>query len=351
MHKNNEEKSRYCRIPQCWDQGIDGSGGPKGRPIKVAIAEDIVDDDHGHKCADIVRQVAPGAIVIGRPRPTMRVSGGHLTPESRDALEAYYRGLVSEGVDILSLSIGGGAAPEVEALDREILDPGRVTRIAAAGNDYGKIDKSSFAYLPTWAAIGAAILIHGKPAKKGYSETGPQLAAMGFTGLTTTDGLSCNGTSFSGPWVVGELALRRDWFFRVNGRMPTQEEDLAWLQDNAEDMGVPGRDDETGAGLVRMPVDMSIPEIPEQDNPPEPESPEPGQRADFPDVPASEWSHSIIHEAARRGLMMGDTEGMFRPDSPVTREELAVVALRLDDRIKEVVDKVFEEFLKRQRLM
>jgi Tol biopolymer transport system component len=53
----------------------------------------------------------------------------------------------------------------------------------------------------------------------------------------------------------------------------------------------------------------------------------------FRDVPADAWHYAYITEAKRRGLVEGGVDGSFRPDDPLTREELAVLvgrALGLD---------------------
>lgn len=49
----------------------------------------------------------------------------------------------------------------------------------------------------------------------------------------------------------------------------------------------------------------------------------------FPDVPASRWSASAIVEAKRLGLVAGKGDGNFHPEDPLTREEAAVLAVRL----------------------
>ncbi len=43
-----------------------------------------------------------------------------------------------------------------------------------------------------------------------------------------------------------------------------------------------------------------------------------------------EWAREAVREAAERGLMLGDDEGNFNPNQPVTRAELAVVLARLN---------------------
>ena len=42
-----------------------------------------------------------------------------------------------------------------------------------------------------------------------------------------------------------------------------------------------------------------------------------------------QWAEKAVLEAVEQGLMLGDAEGTFRPNEPVTRAELAVVLQRL----------------------
>jgi len=49
----------------------------------------------------------------------------------------------------------------------------------------------------------------------------------------------------------------------------------------------------------------------------------------FTDVPDRHWAAVAIRYCKENNLMIGDTEGRFRPDEPVTRAELAIVAATL----------------------
>ena len=42
-----------------------------------------------------------------------------------------------------------------------------------------------------------------------------------------------------------------------------------------------------------------------------------------------QWAKAEIADVTKKGLMVGDTNGFFRPNEPVTRAELAVVLSRL----------------------
>ncbi|RIX47266.1 hypothetical protein D3P08_25490 [Paenibacillus nanensis] len=47
----------------------------------------------------------------------------------------------------------------------------------------------------------------------------------------------------------------------------------------------------------------------------------------YKDVAADAWYDELVHEATRLGLIRGN-QGLFRPNDPITREEMAVLAMR-----------------------
>jgi hypothetical protein len=48
----------------------------------------------------------------------------------------------------------------------------------------------------------------------------------------------------------------------------------------------------------------------------------------YPDVNPTHWAVPYIKAARARGLMLGDPDGSFRPDAPISRAEVAQIALR-----------------------
>lgn len=263
MHPKNEDKFSYARIDKWHGRGYTGKG------VRIAVAERIDEsDNHGRSCADIIKQIAPDAITVGKPRPAIQVINDEITVESENRYREYYNSLVSEGIHILSMSLHGRATPRLEALEREILLAAGLTLIVSAGNDGVDIQKDRSAHLPTWISVGAAGLQNGRPFRIHYSQTGPALDFMAFTSLYTTWGKPFGGTSASCAFAAGQYALWFQWFFEVHGRYPTFQESLAFGLANAEDMDIPGRDNLTGHGLFRLPEEVpaivhpSKPEIP-----------------------------------------------------------------------------------------
>ncbi|CAG7637952.1 hypothetical protein PAESOLCIP111_03896 [Paenibacillus solanacearum] len=53
------------------------------------------------------------------------------------------------------------------------------------------------------------------------------------------------------------------------------------------------------------------------------------QAQGYPDVTAAHWAAEAIAAMQRSGLMLGDDNGLFRPDDAITRGELASIAARL----------------------
>lgn len=53
----------------------------------------------------------------------------------------------------------------------------------------------------------------------------------------------------------------------------------------------------------------------------------------FSDVPERAWYWSAVDFCSRRGLMVGTEEGLFQPDRPVTRGELAAVVQRIMEQV------------------
>ena len=54
-----------------------------------------------------------------------------------------------------------------------------------------------------------------------------------------------------------------------------------------------------------------------------------GEEPMFEDVEEGRWSYDAIRWCAERGLLQGYPDGTFKPEEPVTREQLAVILQRL----------------------
>lgn len=153
------------------------------------------------------------------------------------------------GADVINLSLGfsriGGDCPSVvRAACQDAVKRG-VTLIAAAGNDGGQVLWP--AALPEVICVGSTNAVE----KAEFSNTGeidfvaPGVDLEGYTpdGHVTTK----NGTSFSAALLAGLTALLVSRA-RTQGRGVSPDEIRNDLVEHCTDLGIPGRDDDTGYG-------------------------------------------------------------------------------------------------------
>lgn len=60
------------------------------------------------------------------------------------------------------------------------------------------------------------------------------------------------------------------------------------------------------------------------------------QNTVFPDVPENHWAFEAVDDLAKRGLIIGYEDGMFKGDRVLTRYEFAEVVHRAIQRAKEI---------------
>jgi len=155
---------------------------------------------------------------------------------------------VNHDAKIINLSLGSDNAALIAPAIAYAAEQ-NVTVVAAAGN-HGDQTLTYPASIPTVISV-AAIAETFTPAKTytrpNYSNYGPtiDIAAPGDNILSTTPNNSYdyyNGTSMAAPHVAGVAAL-------VRALNPTGDTALT-LTTTSQDLGVPGRDDFYGAGIV-----------------------------------------------------------------------------------------------------
>ena len=188
------------------------------------------------------------------------------------------------GADVINLSLGSSVATQVELDAVNYAHAAGVVLVAAAGND-GDGDN-----LPSYPASYANVISVSAVANDNsfapYSQhvSSNELAAPGgTTGSCSTSGTTyivstgvvtqgnsvkftytCGtGTSFAAPHVSGVAAL-------IKASIPgiTNDGIRLHLQDNAEDLGAPGRDEFFGYGLVTATSVIAFIEEPPPDNSP-----------------------------------------------------------------------------------
>ncbi|WP_243027267.1 S8 family peptidase [Thermus albus] len=189
--------------------------------------------------------------------------GRYLVPIKvfKDGAETTSTADIAKGVDlaktlgakVINLSLGarGVDDPTLENAIFQARASGAVV-VAASGNDggYGVLFPGN---LPTVIAVGA---VDSTKNRASFSTYGPELDLMApGVGVLVADEsggyASGDGTSFASPVVAGVVALYMSKYASERKNWPTPNQVYQCLTGTAEDLGIPGRDDEYGFGLVR----------------------------------------------------------------------------------------------------
>jgi subtilisin len=208
---------------------------------------------HGTHVAGTIGALQNGAGVVGvAPGVSLyaikvfeNVSGSCLAYVSKQV--AGLNWAVQQGVKVVSISIGGSTY--VSSYDQAITAATAAGTwvVAAAGNN-GTTNITYPGRYPDALAIAA---LTASNTKSSYSNYGPKIfiAAPGDGILSTLPGGgygSKSGTSMATPHAAGVIAL-----LLAHNPSASRSQLLAQLEAGALDLGVAGRDDQTGWGLVR----------------------------------------------------------------------------------------------------
>lgn len=240
--------------------GLDHVQSSGGAGVRVAILDtgirdnmngqrmDLVGDAvglHGDAVAAIVRQMAPDAFLMDVQVMAADGTGDAFTL-AKGIVEA-----VDRGADILNVSIGTrGHAPLLADAVRYAQERGALI-VASAGNE-GLMGVSYPAAYEAVISVGA---VDAEERHLYFSNRGDRvdLVAPGIgIAVPGPEGASryFHGTSASAPFVAGAAAIL------LGSKPQASGEELAErLIATANDTGAPGRDDETGAGVL-SPVRM-----------------------------------------------------------------------------------------------
>jgi hypothetical protein len=129
------------------------------------------------------------------------------------------------------------------------------------------------------------------------------------------------GTSFAAPWLCGMACLVDELFCKKTGKPLSRAAKMRFFQDHTEDIGVTGKDDQSGFGLVVLPDpdEIDISKYAEVDE------------MKFTDEHLiADWAKDAVTYCVEHGLMQGKGE-KFDPLSPITRQEMAVILQRLGE--------------------
>lgn len=352
---------------------------------RIAPGIDLVDNDndpddqngHGtHVIGTVAQSTNNGTGVAGvaydaRILPVKVLDARGIGSEVTIAAGIEYA--VDNGADVINLSLGAPSPSVVIASAVEYAVANGVIVVAAVGNDGA--DRISYpAAIDDVIAVGAVAQTLTVPA---YSNRGPKLDLVAPGGDLTVDsdldgqgdgilqqtiltggllGRSCycfyEGTSMAAPHVAAAAALLLSAGV-ASERVP------GLLIASARDLGVPGRDDRSGAGLLQIADALALAATTPAPEPPPGDAPTPddgavtapsepariyapGTSRDFEDacpsgsVPPSGYgdvSPGSVHLAAIdcvtfKDVAEGTGDGRFSPGLGVTRAQLATLLAR-----------------------
>jgi len=154
---------------------------------------------------------------------------------------------IDAGANVISMSLGGGAASSAEQAAFDSAAAAGVLSIAAAGND----GNSSLSYPASYDSVMSVAAVDSSGNKAGFSQFNSQveIAAPGVGVMSTLPGntyAAWDGTSMATPHVAGVAALV--WSHYPNC---TSAEIRQAINKSAEDRGSAGRDNSYGHGIVK----------------------------------------------------------------------------------------------------
>lgn len=218
------------------------------------------DQGHGTHVAGTIAQstnngfgvagVAPGTTILPIKALDSRGSG------TSEQVAAAIDEAVDAGAQIINLSLGGGHAEIIDVAVRKAADAG-VLVVAAAGNSGqegvgcpahadGAIAVSatgpddSLAFYSTWGQEVAMTAPGGDKKREGGGVLQDTIKAGGGHEFVENQ-----GTSMASPHVAGALAV-------LMGAGATPDQAVRLIEENAADLGAPGRDPKFGFGRVDL---------------------------------------------------------------------------------------------------
>jgi subtilisin len=257
------------KAPAAWDC-------TRGKVIKVAVLDTGIDynhpdlkpnyklgvsfvsgessamdfNSHGTHCAGTIAAAITGFGVVGVAPAAYLYAVKVLDKSGSGAWSNLIAGIDwcvnKKDIAVLSMSLGGGAAPSaLEAMCNLAWSKGRLL-VAAAGNDHG----GPVGYPAKYASVIAVSAIDSGNNWATFSSKGPEveLCAPGVDVLSTIPGGSYgkkSGTSMACPHVSGAAVLACGSHRYADN--VTIRRLLAWTSDN---LGTPGRDEYFGFGRV-----------------------------------------------------------------------------------------------------
>jgi len=223
---------------------------------------------HGTHVAGVVAAARNGVGTVGLAPGAQILPVRVIAPDGTgwsSAVAAAVRWSHDQGADVINLSLGStGPLPQMlsDAVDYATSDTSGGRRpsvvVAAAGNSGTSGAPVWPAVLPRVVAVGATDAVDRVTS---FSTRGSwiDVAAPGVDVLSTCAGgawCALSGTSTAAPAVAATAALLRQ---QDPGRSPAAVQNQ--LESSAKDLGLPGKDVEYGAGLVRPAAALGLADV------------------------------------------------------------------------------------------
>ncbi|SFE60337.1 S8 family peptidase [Alteribacillus iranensis] len=277
----------HLDIPDAWDTGVTGEG------IDVAVVDTGIesshpslnvtdgfsavpgvtsyDDDNGHgtHAAGIIAANQPSAGLVGVAPDVNLYAVKVLDAVGRAPLSQVLSGIdwaIDQDVDVISMSFGTLTdSTTMQSMLDEAYEDGIIIAAAAGNRGEGTLPDGRVEYPARYDSTVAVGAVDTRNERAYFSATGEaiEIVAPGVNVVSTykdsTYG-ALSGTSMAAPFVAGAFALLKEAYPEA-----TAQELRSLLQDEAIDLGEPGRDPSYGYGLVQLP-DLSEELEPNEDN-------------------------------------------------------------------------------------
>lgn len=297
--------------------------GYKGKGIIVFNTEDgSTDSSHMRMTNAVLSRVAPDATVVNGRIGATTIQGKTDVYAIIDGKKLDLKETIKKyNIKVMTTSKSGNSNDRVLKYLKECQKELGVIHVCAGGNDGG-----IGIYVKNNTAIAVAA---------GYIRDTGEVRPMAYS--TPSDEVDFiapvaggQGTSASAPFLAGQVIqlLERYGDF-------THDEGYEILKSISKDIKYEGWDSSSGWGIPILPLTDKLEILDKLRKNEAPEPVEEGEVAmDFKDIESDRWSKNFIKICTDEGLLQGYPDGTFKPAQPLTREELAVVLVKLLDKIE-----------------
>ncbi|MBT2689206.1 S8 family serine peptidase [Bacillus sp. ISL-47] len=210
--------------------------------------------------------------------------------------------------DIIIVAASGNSLTPLTG-SQDVLFPARYPTVIGVGSINRNNQKSSFAYY----GESLELVAPGEKILSTYS---------GYIDGVYKDYTYADGTSMASPFVAGIAALYKQAYPEF-----TNAQIRTLMQQSAVDLGIKGKDNSYGYGLVQPPFEVK------------------GEAfvSSFPDIKNSAWYAKEIEFLYENDIITGYPDGSFVPQNPVTRAEAVTMIGKAMDLPGELSKTVFSD--------